>query len=196
MGHLLEQMVHLLFKRNHRWRKHTQRLRIHRNLNAAISHDRLTVEVHHPRMLTDNRYLMGLHRLDLAIPINLLGKELNSQWRYIQWSERRQDRDIHLPILHIGMWSDEGIVAILRGIGARHQESLLLDRLVVHQKLIGLRFVTQVLLDGILNISKRTSSGLIGEFLADRRIKPHTAGTEKDLSIRLAAIAWWVSSLA
>ena len=74
MSHLLEQVMYLLRKRDYRRGEYTQRLGIHRNLYAAISHDRLTVEVHHAWMLPDNRHLPGLHGLDFTISINLLGK--------------------------------------------------------------------------------------------------------------------------
>ena len=169
-------------------RKHAEGVRDDGEVDAGIRHDGFAIQVHPARLLADDGKRGGFHRLDFTILIDLFGKQLDRELGDVFREERRKDRDVHLPVLDIRMRRDVGIIAILRSIAARHEESLLLNSFAIGQQVVHLRLVAQVFLDGILYISKRTAPLLARELLAYRRIEADSARTKEHMFVCPATI--------
>ena len=116
----------------------------HRDVDSAVCHDGLAIQMHHARFLPDDGNLFSFKGANLAVPVYLLRKQLNSQRSNIKRAEGSQNRNVHLAILNVRVRSDESIVPILGSIAARNQKRLFLYRLFVYQQLIGFRLITQI----------------------------------------------------
>ena len=154
MRYLVEQVAHLAAERDFGRGINFQDAGDDGNINAAVCHHRLSVEMHHARFTTDDGDLLCFHCLDFAIAVYLTGKELNCKRRDVNWQEGRKNCDIHLAVLDVGVRRNVGIIAILRSIGACDEESLFADLLSIDYQLVLLGMITQIFLDGILEIGE------------------------------------------
>ena len=76
MRYLVEQVAHLAAERDFGRGINFQDAGDDGNINAAVCHHRLSVEMHHARFTTDDGDLLCFHCLDFAIAVYLTGKEL------------------------------------------------------------------------------------------------------------------------
>jgi len=83
---------------------------------------------------------------------------------------------------------DISIVAILRGVGARDEESLVHRGVAVNTYLVCLGLVGHALLQHLLDIGDGSPFACLGKLLAHKGIESHAAGAEKRVAVDHAIV--------
>ena len=123
--------------------------------------------------------LLASERLDLRVLVQRFVEHVETYLRRLDYIEWFHDDDIHQTIAHGCLRGNIGIVAILRCIGTRNEERLILlgARLVLQR--VSLRLILQSLAQDIFGISDRTALAALGKLHADESVKAHAAGAEE-----------------
>ena len=135
-------------------------LLLKRNLNVGVGHDRVAVEMYHPRLGAMYVQMLGSERFDFRTLVERLVKHINAYLRRFEQIKRLHDDHIHQSVTHGSLWRDIAVVAILRRIGTRDQKSLISSGPVLITNLVSLRLVLQSFLQNFLYIGNGAPANL------------------------------------
>lgn len=158
-------------------------LLLQRNLNVGVGHDRVAVEMYHPGLGAVYMQMLGSERLDFGALVERLIEHVNAYLGRFEQVEWLHDDYIHQSVAHGCLWRNVAIVAVLRRIGTRDQESLISSGPVLITNLVSLRLVLQSFLQNLLDISDGATLACFGKLVTDTSVETHSASTEEGIAI-------------
>ncbi len=150
---------------------------------VGTRHNRVAVIMDDTRLAAGDMQLLASERLDLGVLVERLVEHVETYLRSLQYIERLHDDNVHQSVAHRCLWSDIGVVAILRCVGTRDEEGLVLlcSRLVLES--VGFRLILQSFSQNVLSIADGSSFAAFGKLHAYEGVKSHTAGTEERIVV-------------
>ena len=135
------------------------------------------------RLGAGDMQLFASERLNLGVLVERLVEHIETYLRSLQYIERLHNDHVHQSVAHRCLWSDIGVVAILRCVGTRDEEGLVLlcSRLVLEG--VGFRLILQSFSQNVLSIADGSSFAAFGKLHAYEGVKSHTAGTEERIAV-------------
>ena len=126
---------------------------------------------------------LAAERFDLRVLVERLVEHVEAHLRCFQHIERLHDDYVHQAVAHRGLRCDVGVVAILRSIGARDEEGLvLLGSCLVFQG-ICLRLILQALAQDVFRITDRSTLAALRKLHAHEGVESHSAGAEEGVVV-------------
>ena len=97
-------------------------------------------------------------------------------------------RNVNQAVLHGRARGDKGVIAVLCRIAACDDKGFLLHPHAVDVDDVFLRLVLDILGQGGLDVGDEAACALVGELVAHRGVKSHTAGAEERLAVHGAVV--------
>lgn len=181
---LRDSVTHSLFYVFVRWDNDVEPASDYAYVDSLAEHDGVSVEVCRAIVVGLDDEVLATEGLDIAVLVDCLGEQLDYEGRDVEWGEWLDDGDIHQSVVYGGLWCDEGIVAILCGVGTCDEESLGLDsRTVICSKAVGRGRIVEQFGQGALHVGREAAFAGIGETHAHRGVEARAACAEEWLAV-------------
>lgn len=159
------------------------------HLQAAPQRQRLAVDVRRALVRAGDYGMAGAHRLHQRVAAYESGHKVQTELGLLELVAGAHYRDVEHAVAYARIRRYEGVVAVLRGVAAHHQEGVACELPAVNLDGIALRVVIHKLVDGALKIREQAAAALAREMVAHGRVEAHAESAEERTAAHGAVVA-------